>query len=124
MSVDPVARYEAALKVTGRAVFPGEVRPDGLLHAVLVQAAIACGDVVTVDGTEARGVHGFADLVSYADTQTLRPSSVTQLIREPQIHFPGQPIALVAAETLLAARSAARAVRVDERARRAGTALD
>jgi len=38
MSSDSVLRYEAALKVTGGAIYEGEVAAAGLLHAALVEA--------------------------------------------------------------------------------------
>jgi xanthine dehydrogenase YagR molybdenum-binding subunit len=46
MSTDSALRYEAALKVTGSAVFEAEVPAAGLLHAALVEAPISCGDVL------------------------------------------------------------------------------
>ena len=55
---------------------------------------------------------GFAAMVSYADAEVLQASPATALIRERTIHFAGQPVALVTAGTLQAAREAARAIRV------------
>lgn len=124
MSAHPTLRLEAALKVTGRALFPAEAPAEGLLHAVLVEAPIGCGEVVAVDGTRARLMPGFADLVSYPEAAALQPSGVTALIRDRAVHFPGQPVALVAAETLFGARAAARTVQVEFQARPAVTALD
>lgn len=124
MSAEPALRYEAALKVTGRAVYPAETPAEGLLHAVLLEAPIACGDVVSVDGARARLAPGFADLVSYPEAEGLRGSSSTALIREPIIHFQGQPYGLVAADTRLAAEAAARAVHAEFRPRPAVTAID
>ena len=40
MSAHSVLRYEAALKVTGSAVYEAEVPAAGLLHAALVQAPL------------------------------------------------------------------------------------
>ena len=124
MSADPVLRLDAALKVTGRAVFPGETPAEHMLHAVLVEAHISGGRVLSVDGAKARLTPGFADLISYGEAASLKPSSVTALIREPAIHFPGQPVALVAAESLLAARAGARAVKVEYEAAPAVTSLN
>ena len=124
MSAHPTLRFEAALKVTGQALYPAETPAEGLLHAVLVEAPIGCGEVVAVDGTHARLMPGFADLVSYPETEALQPSAVTALIRDRIIHFPGQPVALVAAETLIQAQAAARAVEVECQARPTVTALD
>ena len=117
MSDRSVPRYEAALKVTGRAAYEGEVPAVGLLHAALVEVPFARGDVVAVDASEAERTSGFATMVSYADAEPLKPSPATALIRDRAVHFAGQPVALVVADTLSAARDAARAVRVTTQAR-------
>lgn len=124
MSTHSALRYEAALKVSGSAVYEAEVAAAGMLHAALVEAPISCGDLLSVDATRAIDLPGFAATVSYADTEVLQPSPATALIRERAIHFAGQPVALVTATTLQAARDAARAVRVTTQARPAVTALD
>lgn len=123
MSSHPALRYEAALKVTGSAVYEAEVLAPGMLHAALVKAPIGCGDVLSVDTTQAADLPGFAAAVCYVDAETLQPSPATALIRERAIHFAGQPVALVTAGTLQAAREAARAVRVTAQARPAVTSL-
>jgi xanthine dehydrogenase YagR molybdenum-binding subunit len=123
MSNHSALRYEAALKVTGSAVYEAEVPAAGLLHAALVEASISCGDVLSVDATQAINLPGFAAMVSHADTEVLQASPVTALIRERTIHFAGQPVALVTAGTLQAAREAAHAIRVTTQARPAVTAL-
>ena len=123
MSSDSVLRYEAALKVTGGAIYEGEVAAAGLLHAALVEAPISCGDVLSIDATPAMELPGFVAMISHSDAEGLQPSAATALIRERAVHFAGQPVALVTASTLQAAREAARAVRVSTQARPAVTAL-
>jgi xanthine dehydrogenase YagR molybdenum-binding subunit len=123
MSTHSALRYEAALKVTGSAVYEAEVPAAGMLHAALVEASISCGDVLSVDATQAIDLPGFAATVSYADAEGLQPSPATALIRDRAIHFAGQPVALVTANTLQAAREAARAIRVTTQVRPAVTAL-
>jgi xanthine dehydrogenase YagR molybdenum-binding subunit len=123
MSTDTALRYEAALKVTGSAVYEAEVPAAGMLHAALVEAPISCGDVLSVDASQAMDLPGFAAMVSHADAEVLQPSPATALIRERAIHFAGQPVALVTADTQQAAREAARAIRVTTEVRPAVTAL-
>src|SRR6202023_158072 len=123
MSTHSVLRYEAALKVTGSAVYEAEVPAAGLLHAALVQAPISCGDVLSVDPTPAIDLPGFAAMVSHVDTEVLQASPATALIRERTVHFAGQPVALVAASSLQEAREAAHAIQVSLEARPAVTAL-
>jgi xanthine dehydrogenase YagR molybdenum-binding subunit len=117
MSTDSALRYEAALKVTGSAVFEAEV------PAALVEAPIGCGDVLSVDATPASALPGFVAMISYREADALQPSPATALIRERAIHFAGQPVALVTAGTWLEARSAARAVRIATQARPAVTGM-
>jgi xanthine dehydrogenase YagR molybdenum-binding subunit len=123
MSTNSALRYEAALKVTGSAIYEAEIPAAGMLDAALVQAPVNCGDVLSVDATQATGPSGFVATVSYADAEVLQPSPATALIRERAIHFAGQPVALVTANTLQAAREAAGAIRVTTQARPAVTAL-
>jgi xanthine dehydrogenase YagR molybdenum-binding subunit len=123
MSTHSVLRYEAALKVTGSAVYEAEVPAAGLLHAALVQAPISCGDVLSVDATPAIDLPGFAAMVSHADTEELQASPATALIRERTVHFAGQPVALVAASSLQEAKEAARAIQVKLEVRPAVSAL-
>ena len=123
MSTDSALRYEAALKVTGGAIFEAEVPVAGLLHAALVEARIGCGEVLSVDTTQASAMPGFAAALSHAEAETLQPSPATALIRERFIHFAGQPVALVIASTWLEAKAAARTVRVATAERPAVTAL-
>lgn len=124
MTADPTFRIEAGLKVTGAARFEAETPVEGMLHAVLVEATIPCGEVMSLDDAAARQAPGFVDLVSHEAAAVLRPSPITVLARERRIHHVGQPIALVAAESLVEARGAARLVTAACRAEPAVTALD
>src|SRR5258708_31891792 len=123
MSNRSTLRYEAALKVTGSAVYEAEVPAADLLHAALVEASISCGDVLSVDATQAVDVPGFAAMVSYTDAEVLQASPATALIRERIIHFSGHPVALVTANTLQAARETAPPTQLTKQGRPAVPAL-
>lgn len=124
MTLQTPHRWEAALKVAGQAVFPAETPAENLLYAALVEAPIGCGEIVALDASAARQVPGFVDLIGYEEAQALRAFGVTALIRQPTIHFPGQPVALAVAETLTAAQTTAGAVRIEARPSPALTAMD
>src|SRR6202158_2029953 len=111
MSAGSAVRYEA------------EEPAAGMLHAVLVESPISCGDVLSVDATPASALPGFVAMVSYRAAEALQPSPATALIRERTVHLASQPVALVTAGTLLEARSAARAVRIATQARPAVTGM-
>ena len=110
VEADFTGRIEGPGKVSGVAVYEGDVHPPGMLHAVLVEAPITSGRVTEIDDAAARASAGFADLVSRAEADGLKPSPYTALIRSDEVHFAGQGVALVAAETLLQAQDAARQV--------------
>jgi len=55
-----VARYEGILKVTGQARYEGEVMPEGMLHAALVESPVACGELLSLDASRAETLPGFA----------------------------------------------------------------
>lgn len=111
MSATP--RIEGLLKATGQAVYSAEHRPPGLVYAALVESSCAAGTVTGLDAGAALRLPGVVDVVSHAEAQDLAAFAVTQLIRAPQIHFAGQPLALVVGETEYAARAGAAAVRLD-----------
>lgn len=112
MSQPFTGRVEGALKVTGTAVYEGETSAPGLLHAALVEAPVAHGRVVAIDVAGGRALPGVVDIVTREDAATLRPSSNTTLIQTNRLHFAGQAVALVVAETSAAARAAATRVAV------------
>lgn len=109
-SAGSLGRIEGPAKVTGAAAYEGDVRPSGMLHAVLVEAPVTRGRVTMIDAGAARASAGFADLVARPEAEALRPSPYSALIRSDEVHFAGQAVALVAAETLLQAQDAARRV--------------
>jgi xanthine dehydrogenase YagR molybdenum-binding subunit len=119
-----IARYEAVLKVTGQARYEGEILPEGMLHAALVESSVACGELQSLDTSLAEALPGLATIVTHADAAELKPSAAIALIREKTIHFYGQPVALVASTTLSEASEAARALQVSITPRSAVTQMD
>lgn len=106
-------RIEGRLKVTGSAVFAAETDMPVLLHAALVEIPIARGEVLAVETDAALGCLGVVDVVGVAEAVALlRPVGALKLILEPHLHFVGQVVALVVAETSEQARDGAAAVRV------------
>ena len=124
MNTRSIARYEAVLKVTGQARYEGEILPEGMLHAALVESPVACGELQSLDTSRAEALPGFASIVTHADAAELKPSAATALIREKAIHFYGQPVALVAATAVSQASEAARALEVSITPRSAVTQMD
>src|ERR671910_220071 len=105
-------RYEAALKVTGAARYEGEVRAPGMLHGALVTAPLPSARVLGIDTARARALAGCVDVLTHENAYKITPAAFLALCQEPVVHFAGQPVALVLAETPETARAAAAMVDV------------
>jgi xanthine dehydrogenase YagR molybdenum-binding subunit len=109
-----LARYEGALKVSGQATYTAEFAFADLAHGMLVPATVATGTVVDLITDEALAVPGVIDV--FADDRFIRHSEQPGSDGTPnraniEVVYAGQPIALVVAETLEAAREGALLVR-------------
>lgn len=111
----PLPRIEGALKVSGAATYAAEY-PIDALYGWLVGSTIASGKVQQIDKMSALAVPGVVDVViDFANfilhpQQGERPQAPAQGT-EKIVYF-GQPIAIVVAETLEAAREGAAALNV------------
>ncbi|MDS0138787.1 MULTISPECIES: xanthine dehydrogenase family protein molybdopterin-binding subunit [unclassified Amycolatopsis] len=116
-------RADAVEKVTGRAAYGTDRVPDGLAHAALVPARIGRGRVSRVDTAAAEAVPGVLLVVTRFDEEELRgPGFIMgggfsfqslQPLLDDRVAYRGQPIALVVAETPVAATEAAELVTAD-----------
>ena len=117
-------RLEAELKVRGAARYPGETKVEGLLHAALVPSPIASGRVLGMDCAAARAYPGVVAILTHENMPRAARPGFLVLLQEPVIHFAGQPVAVVAAQTLRQARLAAAALSVTYDERPPVTAID
>jgi xanthine dehydrogenase YagR molybdenum-binding subunit len=118
----PVKRTDGPLKVAGRAKYAAEFSPDGVVHAVIVEATIAHGRVDSVDLSQAEKSPGVIEIISRRNVPKLRypklgsydspfAENITSLW-DSTIHYAGQAVAVVVAETLEEARHSASLVKV------------
>ncbi len=111
----PVARRDGVAKVTGTATYAYEhlVESPAYLHPV--QATVARGRVITMDADAARAVDGVLDVLTVFDAPELADSSDGELaiLQDDRVHFRGQIIGGVVAETAEIARQAAALVRTE-----------
>ncbi|MEV4509327.1 xanthine dehydrogenase family protein molybdopterin-binding subunit [Dactylosporangium sp. NPDC049525] len=114
------ARVDAREKVTGAARYGTDRAPVDLAHAVFAVATVGKGRIVELDATAARAVPGVLLVLTRFDADELRPTGFfmadgygfqsLQPLLDDRIAYRGQPIALVVAETLIAAGRAANLV--------------
>jgi xanthine dehydrogenase YagR molybdenum-binding subunit len=121
----PLNRVDGRAKVTGTAKYAAEFNVPGLTHGAVVSSAIARGRLKKLDTHAALEVPGVLHVFthenrprvawfdrSYRDEDSPSGSPFRPL-HDDKIVYSGQPIALVVAETLEAARYAASLVRVE-----------
>jgi xanthine dehydrogenase YagR molybdenum-binding subunit len=99
-------RVDAPAKVTGRAVYTSDVALPGMLHAVLVRAALGPARLERLDVAAAQAVPGVVDILTADDVQRpIRLNGVPLFDRE--IRYAGHAIAAVCAESRAAALAGA-----------------
>ncbi|HXM37821.1 MAG TPA: xanthine dehydrogenase family protein molybdopterin-binding subunit [Gemmatimonadales bacterium] len=106
-----VQRLDGVDKVTGRARYTQDVRLPGMLHVRFVRAAVPAGRVVRLDLSRARTLPGVRATLAAADLPRIAWLGDEPLFAA-EIHYWGQPIAAVAADTEAVARDAVRLARV------------
>jgi len=116
---DPLSRVDGRLKVTGGAKYSGEWEFPGLTYGVLVSATITSGSIVSMDVKAAERAPGVLAVITPFNTpgvpgfkpDAAQPVRGLKLFNDKIIHFNGQPIALVVAETFEKATHAASLVK-------------
>ncbi|WP_394776458.1 xanthine dehydrogenase family protein molybdopterin-binding subunit [Flavobacterium sp.] len=120
----PINRLEGVQKVTGTAKYSGEYNVDNLLYGYVVNSTITKGKIKSIDTAEAEKLDGVISILThenrpstawfdlqYADMDA-PPGTVFKPLKDNEIKYNGQPIALVVAETFEMARYAAALIKV------------
>ena len=114
----PLDRVDGRLKVTGGARYAAEIPVNGVTYGVLVQSAIANGRIRAFDTAAAEHAPGVFAVITYLNAPRLaRPKLLPSgdsvpILQGPDIHFAGENVAVVVADTLERAEHAATLVRV------------
>jgi xanthine dehydrogenase YagR molybdenum-binding subunit len=118
----PIPRYDAVAKVTGKAEYAADVALVSPVYAYLVTSSIAKGRIDGFDLAAAKQVRGVVDIVTHENAEKLKEAKLfsnggyaattIQPLKSPDIAQAGQIVAVVLAETFEAAREAAHRVKV------------
>ena len=105
----PISRIDGQLKVTGSARYTADIPLESLVHGAIVYSTIANGRIVSIDTADAENAPGVLVVLTHKNMPRmkaqpwshLRPQGQTYLpLQDDQIHYAGQPVALVVAATL------------------------
>jgi xanthine dehydrogenase YagR molybdenum-binding subunit len=118
----PVSRIDGPLKVQGKATFAAEFPMDGMVYAALAFSSIAKGRITTLDTTEAEAAPGVVLVMTHRNAPRMSPMPMIltgpkalggdnlPILQDDRVHWNGQPIAVVLAETQEQANHAAASI--------------
>src|SRR3954468_3312271 len=118
----PIPRYDAVAKVTGKAAYAADMPLVNPAFAYLVTSSIAKGRIDGFDLAAARQVRGVLDIVTHENAEKLKEaklfsnggysSTTIQPLKSAEIAQEGHIVAIVLADSFEAAREAAHRVKV------------
>lgn len=106
-----VSRIDGPQKVRGAAQFAAEFPLDGMVYAAFVYSTIARGRIMSIDTAKAEGAPGVVLVMTHENCPRLKPTPMfgsnekaaggddLPTMQDSEIHWNGQPIAMVLAET-------------------------
>ncbi|SNR78107.1 xanthine dehydrogenase family protein molybdopterin-binding subunit [Puniceibacterium sediminis] len=111
----PMNRPDGPRKVSGQACYTADAVTEGVAHGVLVRSTISRGRVTGMDLASVMSIDGVIDVIT--DPRMIRNPAQGMAGEAPvqpgdAVHYHGQPIALVVAESFEAARDAAQRLTV------------
>ena len=123
----PVRRIDSLGKAVGATLFAGDYTMPGMLHAKVLRSPHPHARIKCVNASRARALPGVACVLTAADVPSAklagdmpgqtgmkrRTSSDVQVLASNTVRYVGEPIALVAAETLDVAERALSLIEVD-----------
>ena len=119
----PLPRVDGRLKVTGRATYAAEFARPKLTYGALIQSTIANGRVVKIDLSAAKSALGVIGILTRENAPRFRPypddlsradapGESRVPLQDDEIHYAGQHLGVVVAESFEQATYAASLVRV------------
>jgi carbon-monoxide dehydrogenase large subunit len=122
----PVERREDLRFVRGRGQYVDDLRPDGLLHAVILRSAVAHGRIRSIDTAAALKIKGVHAVIAARDmpggppriAMRLQPLPEFQpfeqsVIADTKVRYVGEPIAVVLAASIPIGEDALERIVVD-----------
>src|SRR3954451_5365159 len=119
----PMSRVDGRLKVTGGARYAAEFQVKDVAYGVLVLSTVASGRITKIDTAAAEKAPGVLAVVTHRNAgKVVLPEKAKALVdpkvgrplqpfQDDQVHYHGQPIAVVVADTFEHATHAATLVR-------------
>jgi xanthine dehydrogenase YagR molybdenum-binding subunit len=134
----PVDRVDGPVKVTGTAKYSAEIALPRLAHAAVIGSTVPSGRVVSIDASAAFAAGGVIAVLTHADLPKMaaQPHLLPSLagaaapgesfvpMQDEVVHYAGQPVAVVVAESHEQAHFAASLVHIEYQAAPSITTID
>jgi xanthine dehydrogenase YagR molybdenum-binding subunit len=134
----PVDRVDGHAKVTGAGRYSAEIALPNMAYAVLIGADVSSGRVSAIHASEAERAEGVAAVLTHRNLPKVAaqpplfpslfghaaPGETFFPMQDEVVHYAGQPVAIVVADTLERAQHAATLVRITYEERPSTTTLD
>ena len=132
----PRSRVDGPLKVAGEARYTAEIKLPHFAYAALVLSTIAKGRIVSIDSTKARGMKGVVAIMTHENAPRMKApprmmddrnsasTSDLPVMQDDSVHWNGEPLAVVIAESQEVADEAAHLIRIQYAAEKAGLSLN
>lgn len=132
----PVSRLDGPLKVQGKARFAAEFAMEGMVYASLAFSTVARGRIATLDTSAAEAAPGVVLVMTHRNAPRMNVPPLLgsapkaggtadlPVMQDDQVHWNGQPIAVVLAETHEQAAHAASLISATYETEPAVTAFD
>lgn len=119
---NPIDRIDGRLKVMGMAKYASEFPVENMVYAQGVNSTIAKGRIASIDTSEAENLEGVLTVITYKNVEKLKNypkdmtnfslTTVAPVFQGREVHYYGQYVACVVAETFEQAQYACRLIKV------------
>jgi xanthine dehydrogenase YagR molybdenum-binding subunit len=132
----PVSRIDGPLKVQGKATFAAEFPLERMVYAAVAFSTVPTGRIATCETRDAEAAPGVVLVMTHKNAPRMQPMPLFMtlekaaggdnlpIMQDDRIHWNGQPVAVVLAETQEQADHARSLIRVTYEAAPAVTAFD
>jgi xanthine dehydrogenase YagR molybdenum-binding subunit len=118
-----IDRKDGHLKVTGQARYAADHPMKNVAHAVIVCSTIGKGRITNIDSVDAEKAPGFLAIFHHGNAPKMfrpvnnfmtasKPGEIRVVFEDDRVHYSGQYVAVVVAETLQQAQQAANLVKI------------
>ncbi|CAL65426.1 xanthine dehydrogenase family protein molybdopterin-binding subunit [Christiangramia forsetii] len=118
-----IDRVEGHLKVTGMAKYASEFPVENKVYGQGINSTIAKGEILSIDTSEAENLPGVLKVITYKNAEKLKtfeeempplwPDVIAPVLQTNKVHYYGEYVGFVVAETFEIAQHAARLVKFE-----------